>query len=326
MLAFWIISALTLVLVITTLAPFSSSKVWWVRIWDFPRLQETAIALFLLIASATFLPAHQPSTWVLVALQLACGAWHLWWIFPYTPFAERTVARYRRKHEPSISDHLRILTVNVLEPNRNAIKLLKLIHQHRPDIVVAVETDSWWMQQLDEMQDHLPYVQRCPLDNLYGMLVYSKWPLVDAETRFMVEPQVPSMHFTLQLPNSQVRMHCVHPAPPSPTENEKSRERDKELQAVARIALNETGPVIVTGDLNDVAWSRSTRTFMRISKLLDPRMGRGIYNTFHAKIPLLRWPLDHIFHSPHFMLVKIKRLPAFGSDHFALLTELALKK
>jgi hypothetical protein len=37
----------------------------------------------------------------------------------------------------------------------------------------------------------------------------------------------------------------------------------------------------------------------------------------------LRLPLDHLFHSEHFALVGIKRLPAFGSDHFPILVEIA---
>jgi endonuclease/exonuclease/phosphatase (EEP) superfamily protein YafD len=283
MLAFWIITCVTALLVLTSLLPRLNKTIWWVRVWDFPRLQQTAVALLLLIASAVFLPANQLSTWLLIAAQLACGAWQFWWIFPYTPFAQRTVKRYKRKRdEANVDEHIRLLTVNVLEPNRRAVELTQIINNHRPDVIVAVETDEWWEQQFRDIEDDLPHVIRKPQNNLYGMMVYS-------------------------------------------TENEKSKQRDNELMLVAGQAKRENGPVIVTGDLNDVAWSKSTRAFIEESQLLDPRMGRGIYNTFHAKIPIMRWPLDHVFHSNHFMLVELKRLPPFGSDHFALLTELALK-
>ena len=51
--------------------------------------------------------------------------------------------------------------------------------------------------------------------------------------------------------------------------------------------------------------------------MLDPRAGR-MYNTFHARYWFLRWPLDHVFVSDAFLLRGLKRLPAFGSDHFPI--------
>jgi hypothetical protein len=81
--------------------------------------------------------------------------------------------------------------------------------------------------------------------------------------------------------------------------------------------------VIVAGDLNDVAWSHTSRLFRRLSRLVDPRVGRGFYNSYHAQCVWMRWPLDHVFYSPDFLLRGLRRLPAFGSDHFPLLIELA---
>jgi hypothetical protein len=80
---------------------------------------------------------------------------------------------------------------------------------------------------------------------------------------------------------------------------------------------------VVAGDLNDVAWSHTTRLFQRTSGLLDPRVGRGLYSTFHAAYPFLRWPLDHVFFSREFRLRRLERLPAFGSDHFPILVEVS---
>ena len=67
--------------------------------------------------------------------------------------------------------------------------------------------------------------------------------------------------------------------------NPKSSALQLSLIAVARSIAETAQPVVVTGDLNDVAWSATTRLFRKISGLFDPRVGRDMFNTFHADYP-----------------------------------------
>jgi len=82
-------------------------------------------------------------------------------------------------------------------------------------------------------------------------------------------------------------------------------------------------PHLVKHVLDNVAWSHTTNLFLKESGLLDPRMGRGFYNSFDARNPVIRFPLDHVFHSAHFRLVELRRLVKVGSDHFPMLVALS---
>lgn len=316
-----VFAAATALLALATLIPTIRSGAWWIRCFDFPRLQLLLLSVLVLALHLALHPVDDPWTLAIIVVNTACMLWQAWWIIPYTRMARVEV----EDAEGSAQPRLRLLASNVLTTNRNAELLLAQVRQHRPDVLIAVETDAWWEAKLETLMDVLPHAVRCPLDNLYGMHLYSRLPLDDAEIRYLVEDDIPSIHVTFALDGGRrVALHALHPRPPSPTESDGSQERDAELVMVGRAVKDAELPTIVAGDLNDVAWSRTTRLFRKLSGLLDPRIGRGMYNTFHAKLPGLRWPLDHLFHSRHFTLVGMRRLPDVGSDHFPILVELAL--
>ncbi len=257
-----------------------------------------------------------------LAISLSCVVYHFHWIYPYTRLIKPEVESAKIDSEQS---SISLLTANVLMTNRNSAKLIEIVRNENPDILLTLETDQWWEERLSCLEEHYPFTAKCPLDNLYGMHLYSKLALHECEIKFLVEDGVPSIHTQIELPNGErIRTHFLHPCPPVPEYSDSSSARDAELIVVAKSLQNCDAPIIVAGDLNDVAWSETTRLFRKISGLLDPRVGRGMYSTFHADYWFLRWPLDHLFHSRHFQLGAIRRLDKFGSDHFALLVELAI--
>jgi endonuclease/exonuclease/phosphatase (EEP) superfamily protein YafD len=307
---------------IFTLLPLWRFEAWWVRSLDFPRLQLLCISFILLLADILLLNFAHLKVWLLFGLGIFCLIYHAWWILPYTRIWRPEVTSAKKANR---RQSIRIMTANVLMTNRKADALIELVHENSPDVLVTLETDAWWQSRLDVLASDYAYTLKCPLDNLYGMHVYAKIPLIDSRIEYLVEPDIPSIHTAAIMPTgNRIRMHFLHPAPPSPTENQESSERDAELIIVAKSVADTDAPVIVTGDLNDVAWSETTRLFRKISGLLDPRVGRGMFNTFHADYWFIRWPLDHLFHSRHFYLARMRRLKRFGSDHFAILTELVL--
>ncbi len=306
--------------VLVTIVPLSRNKHWIIRGMDFPRLQFMLFSLALLIAIFVFLDIGRSVTLILISTTAICLIWQLWWILPYTRLWSKEV-EFCKEADPE--RQLSIITSNVLTPNRNVEALIALVKKYQPDILVTLESDMWWQEQLKVLESDMPYSIKCPLDNLYGIHLYSKLRIHDHEISYLIEKDVPSIHVSIELrTGDKVRAHFLHPAPPSPTENAKSAERDAELIAVARSVAKSDQPVLVAGDLNDVAWSSTTRLFRKISGLLDPRIGRGMFNTFHVKFPIFRWPMDHLFHTKHFVLCSIKRLPSIGSDHFPLFTSL----
>lgn len=243
-------------------------------------------------------------------------------IFPYTVFSPKELAKYKGKPE---GRDISLIVSNVYTPNREVGKLIQLVRQYNPDMLLTLESDTWWESQLDTLEEDYPHTVKVALDNLYGMHLYSKLELQDPKVLYLVEDYIPSIHAQVALKSGQkVQIHCLHPEPPSPTESDTSTSRDAELLIIGKNTKDEKLPVLVFGDLNDVAWSRTTSLFRKISGLLDPRIGRGSYNTFHANYPFLRWPLDHVFVSEHFKLRTLKVLPSIGSDHFPVFSHFHL--
>lgn len=293
---------------------------WWIRGVDFPRIQILFIGLASLIGLLILTPQWQMAEIALTLALIGAIGFQLRMILPYTRLWKQEVRQAMPMANPV---QVKLMVSNVLTPNNNTQALVDLVQQKQPDILITLESDQKWEDALSVIEPDYPYSVKVPLDNLYGMHLYSKLELIDPEIKYLLIDDIPSIHTQVRLTNGEVVwLYCLHPMPPSPTEADKSTTRDAELLMVGRHINENNQTAILAGDLNDVAWSKTTLMFQRISGLLDPRIGRFFINTFHVKYPILRWALDHIFHSPCFTLVDIERLPSIGSDHFPVMTTL----
>jgi endonuclease/exonuclease/phosphatase (EEP) superfamily protein YafD len=306
---------LGLLLLIATILPFHKDETWWVRACDFPRLQIATLTAITLAGILARTETNLLSSTLTFAL-LGCLGVQLRVILPYTPLWPVEVRRTGASPGPRT---LSLVIVNVFMQNREVDRLKDIMRGQDPDLVLAVETDEWWCGHLKDALPHHPFRIAHPLPNTYGMMLLSRLELVDPEVRFVLKPDIPSIRTGVRLRSGDVIMlYGLHPEPPSPTEAATSLPRDAELVMAGREIAQADRPTLVAGDLNDVAWSHTSRLFRRVARMLDPRVGRGVYNTFHARYWFLRWPLDHVFVSNAFLLRRLERLPAFGSDHFPI--------
>ena len=300
-----------------TAAAFLPSNDAFVRLWDFPRVQLAVLLLVALVASPWLFARGTRWRLVFPAALLAALICQLVAIFPYTPLMKKQ-AQTASSCEPGA--RLTVLTSNVLQENEDASRLQAAIAAANPDIVLLVETDAAWEKRLAALKESYPHTVRRPLDNTYGMLLYSKLPLIAPRVRFLVEDDIPSIKTGVRLRSgARIDLYGVHPKPPP---HQDTAQRDAELILVGREVSKSRVPSIVIGDLNDVAWSDTTHLFQETSHLLDPRIGRGTFDTFNANWPLFKWPLDHVFFANTFQLIEMRTLEKIGSDHLPVLASL----
>jgi endonuclease/exonuclease/phosphatase (EEP) superfamily protein YafD len=310
------------VFVIFSLIPLVRNDNWIFRIFEYPRFQKLIInvaVLILFLSSYAIESTHDVVFVCVLALNII---YLIYLIYPYTFIARNQMKRINRALD---ENNLSLLICNVFQDNRDVSRLLKQVDEYNPDLILVVEVDDYWDTNLKLLHKRYPYRVLNPLGNTYGMSLYSKLELKDEAVHYLIEKDIPSIQTLVRLKNGQYfKLFGLHPEPPVPTENPRSTERDAEILLVAKEVEKMKTPVIVAGDLNDVAWSYTTELFLKVSGLLDPRRGRGFFNTFHVKYPLLRWPLDHVFCSKHFCLRELKRLSDMGSDHYPIFISLQL--
>ena len=308
-----------IVLAIATLVSLVAADAWWIRVFDFPRLQ---FAILLVIAIILLLATRSKRLFIWLPVALLALAFQVGQVLPYSSFMSKEAVD---ADECAASDRLHIASLNVLQSNTDYQSTIDYVRGEDPDIFLAMENDAAWTDALSAALDaDYPYSMKIPQPNTYGMAMWSRLPFAEVERNELAGGGTPSIRARVQRADGGLlTLFAVHPRPPRPGQD--SGQRDAELVLLADLVRDSGRPTLVVGDFNDVGWSSVTETFQRIGQLIDPRKGRGFNATFDARNPLMRWPLDHVFHTDDFGVLRFEAGRDVGSDHFPLEVELCLR-
>lgn len=298
-----------------TALPLSSSKAWWVRMWDFPRVQIAAGLGAALVLAAAFGPGR---LLLLPALAVAL-LYQLWRIRPYSPLVPREIGMAG----PNPAEDLRLLAANVLMENDRYADMLARIDAVDPDVLLLMETDAAWVTAMEPALARYPTVVRVPREDYYGLVFATRLKTVEARAVRLSVDETPSVFAELEdRQGRRFRFVGLHPKPPVPGEDTDAR--DAQILYSARFAAQSGIPLVAMGDFNDAAWSDTSQRFKMVGGYLDPRIGRGFFASFDARRWWFRCPIDQIYVTPDVAMVEFHRGEATGSDHFPMIATIRL--
>lgn len=217
---------------------------------------------------------------------------------------------------------IRIVQMNVHTENQRYDLVEKFIRRSTPDVVVLEEVNDLWMQHLNALHDLLPYSCSQPQSDNFGITLFSRLPLTNAEIRIFGTAEVPSVSAEVEIHRQRILFVGTHPLPPGSAYN--AHLRDEQLAAIAEFVLNRQIPTILVGDLNTTPWADSFHKFLEKSKLTDAARGFGYQPTWPAMFLPMLIPLDHCLVSSDLRVTEFRRGPNVGSDHYPILVEIGI--
>ncbi|MEV5873722.1 endonuclease/exonuclease/phosphatase family protein [Streptomyces sp. NPDC052101] len=216
---------------------------------------------------------------------------------------------------------LRVLTSNV-QFGRGTPALALRIRDRRPDVVFVEECEYTCQATLEAgFATAYPYRQAVRAAGSHGSLILSRFPL---------RPTA-GVRGTMGMPGAvadvqghPVRLQLAHPMPPLPEQLGLWRRELGRLRAFA--AADPRTPTVLAGDFN------ATQDHAAFRRILDTGLTDAARLAGHDRAA--SWPartasvvgaqIDHVLVSPDFTATGARFLRVAGSDHRALVVDIAL--
>jgi endonuclease/exonuclease/phosphatase (EEP) superfamily protein YafD len=298
----------TAVLVAANVVPLGARWSWLLELTTHFRVQYLVATAALLVVLAS------RRTWSACAVLVAAGAVSAVPVLPYLP--QVSAAATAAGPTP-----IKVLTVNVSFRPFSARRLVEIVREENPDVLVVQELTPHAEKVLADFDAAFPYHRKFPADGAYGIGLWSRFELVSGTTFAL--GRVPAIEGYLRAPTGTFSVIGVHLS--APTSPARAAARNQELIALAARSAASAGPLVVAGDFNVTPYSPFFSDWLERSGLTDTRRGRTLSVSWPTMSPWLGIPIDHVAVNAGFDILSHRRLPNFESDHYGVVVELALR-
>jgi len=219
---------------------------------------------------------------------------------------------------------VRVVSFNVAFFNRDFAALGPFLESLHADVIALQEMPP---ERLPALLADLPdYPHRFLDANLdqYGVVVISRWPLVERHSVELGVTGRPAARVTVEFPDARLDLTAVHLM--WPIGAEVSRQRDAQMVALARVARDCRGACVMVGDFNVTRWSPRFQDLLRDSGLRDCAQGLFAPPTWPSWPLPLRIRIDQCLANRAVEVDRLAAGPAAGSDHLATINELRIAK
>lgn len=280
-------------------------SLWWLfDIFSHFRIQYaiilSVIALFLLIR-------RRWKTFLVITIFALINAFQFW---PY--LIEKPDIKPISGFKP-----LRALVLNVYTRNKQYKSVHKLIQERNPDIILLIEVDKLWLQEISTLTTEYPYWKAVPRPDNFGIALFSRIKLKSLSVHYFFEGCVPSIIGKLDWASDTLTIIGTHPFPPRKPDY--ALARDKQLALIGEYLHFIQGSKILLGDLNTAPWSVHFYRLLQRGGLRDSALGYGLHPTWPTQVPIFWSPIDHALVSSDIAIVNrwVGR-ENVGSDHFPI--------
>lgn len=206
--------------------------------------------------------------------------------------------------------------INVSSVDGSYAGLIGKLKNSDLDVVSFQEVLPNWSTLLkNNLKESFPYSAENVRIDLYGMAVYSKFPIVNLDT--LIHNEIPILVVELMVEGTK-QARIINAYMPPSFNSQMDQLQEAQLNFLRSYLGAEPESDLIMGDFNMVYWSRRIREFRNATNLENSR--RDVSQS------LLAVPYDHIFHTKDLQCLNFRdlidstgnRLGIYGQYQFEL--------